>query len=219
MWCVPTCIPRSNSVHVDAFDISEESARRAREEQEQANKQRQEDLQQLMAEEEEQEREEERLRQEKEEEAAWVAEEESRREEARRAFEMEQQRREQEEEARRKEAERLEQEQQQESKRQERQEAVKFFCRRYGFDGFNQPRRNGCTILGSSVTYPLHQAAELADERIVEMLLKEGASPMTKNGAKETAAQLAQKKNKGGSHDGVLQVLKTAAATAAAGGA
>merc|ERR1719458_1887385 len=80
------------------------------------------------------------------------------------------------------------------------------------FSAATEPRRNGCAVFGSTVTYPLHQAAELADARIVEMLLKEGASPMMKNGSKLTAAQVAQKMNKGGSHDGVLQALKTAAA-------
>jgi len=158
------------------------------------------------------------MRHEKEEaEAARVAARERLREEARRAFEQEQRRveqeqqREQEEESRRKDVERRELEQLQEREKQLRQEILKSFCQRHGFANVTEPRRSGCAVFGSSFTYPLHQAAELADARIVEMLLREGASPMVKNGSKQTAAQVAQKMNKNGSHDGVLQALKTAA--------
>jgi len=229
MWCNATCLPsnpRNDSIHVDAAAIAQDAARRAREEQEQAERRREEELQQLMAEEQEQEREAEKQQKEEEDEQLRREKEEAAEaERSRRAFEQEQQRlqqeqrrrdeeqqREQEEESHRKETERLEREQQQKQERQERQEALKFFCRRHGFTGATEPRRNGCAVFGSTVTYPLHQAAELADARIVEMLLKEGASPMMKNGSKLTAAQVAQKMNKGGSHDGVLQALKTAAA-------
>eukprot|EP00419_Tripos_fusus_P086290 CAMPEP_0172844348 /NCGR_PEP_ID=MMETSP1075-20121228/32151_1 /TAXON_ID=2916 /ORGANISM="Ceratium fusus, Strain PA161109" /LENGTH=234 /DNA_ID=CAMNT_0013688775 /DNA_START=70 /DNA_END=774 /DNA_ORIENTATION=+ len=232
MWCNTPCLQsnlRSDSIHVDVAAIAQDSVRRAHEEQMQAEKRRAEELKQLMADEEEQEKnsEAERLRREKEAaeaEAARVATQERLKEEARRAFEQEQQRcreleqqRKREEEARCREAEQLEREAQQECERQERQEAVKFFCRRYGFSGATQPRKSGCTVFGS-VTYPLHQAAELADARIVEMLLKEGASPTMKNGSKQTAAQAAQKMNKDGSHERVLQALKTAATGGAATG-
>lgn len=204
-------MPDLLSVPASLIQEEKEQAEQNRKEQEQADRRREEELQQLMAEEEEREREEERIRREREEEVARVAEEERRREEASRALELEQQRREQEKEFRRKEAERLEQEQQQERQAQERKETVKCFCQRHGFASATESRRGGCGVLGSSVKYPLHQAAELADSRIVEMLLKEGASPMMKNGSRQTTAQVAQKMNKSGSHDAVLQALKTAA--------
>jgi len=145
-----------------------------------------------------------RLREEEEREQTRLAEEA-------RLLEEERLRQEHEEEARRIEAERLRAEQ----AKKERQDAINAFCARYGFnfnDWKNEPRRAGCTVLGSTSTYALLQAAELGDAKIVEMMLEEGASPLQQNSSKKTAAELAQKKNKSGSHDAVLQVLRNSTA-------
>jgi len=119
------------------------------------------------------------------------------------------------EEARLREEELLRQEYEEETRRieverlhKERQAAINSFCTRYGFSNLKEPRRAGCTVFGATSTYALHQAAQLGDAKIVEMLLEEGASPLQQNSSKRTALQLAQKKNKRGSHDAVLQVLR-----------
>merc|ERR1712109_409860 len=92
--------------------------------------------------------------------------------------------------------------------RRERQDSINAFCTRYGFINLNEPRRACCTIFGATSTYALLQAAELGDAKIVEMMLAEGVSPLQQNSSKKTAMQVAQQKNKGGSHDIVLQVLR-----------
>merc|ERR550525_900673 len=114
-------------------------------------------------------------------------------------------------------AQRLAQERQHEA--QERKEALERFLTRHGFAGINEPRRNGCTFLGATKTYPLHCAAELGDAGVVEMLLKEGAMPSQKNSSGKTALQLAQKKGRAGSHDTVLRLLAGSCSQPLAGGA
>merc|ERR1712008_205911 len=148
-----------------------------------------------------------------EEEEKRLREEEEAREQARlaeeaRLREEERLRQEQEEEARRVETERIRAEQV-----TKRQEAIRSFCTKHGFnsDNLNQPRPPGCTVLGAT-TLPFLHAAERGDADMVKMMLEEGVSPLQQNSSKKTAAQLAQKKNKGGSHDGVLQVLTNATA-------
>jgi len=89
----------------------------------------------------------------------------------------------------------------------ERRLALSRFYRRWGFEGPNHPRCNGCGIFGLTTTYPLHQAAELADVRVIEMLLKEGAELGKKNSAKLSAAQVARRMNSRGSHRAVLRAL------------
>jgi len=89
----------------------------------------------------------------------------------------------------------------------ERKEALEIFCRRHGFTEISAPRRSGCALWSAVTTYPLHVAAELGDVRIVEMLLKEGVSLSQKNSAGQIAAEVAKKKNKNGSHDGVQSLL------------
>merc|ERR1711956_72852 len=112
----------------------------------------------------------------------------------------------QEEENRRVEVERL----RAEHAKNKRQDAINCFCTRHGFNNnnLNEPRRSGCTVFGAASTYALLRAAELGDAKIVEMMLEEGVSPLQQNSSKMTAVQVAQKKNKGGSHDAVLQVLR-----------
>merc|ERR1712156_1307166 len=96
--------------------------------------------------------------------------------------------------------------------RRERQDSINAFCTRYGFINLNEPRRAGCTVFGATSTYALHQAAELGDAKTVEMMLEEGASLSQQNSSKKTAVQLAQKKNKCGSHEAVLQVMRNSTA-------
>jgi len=62
-------------------------------------------------------------------------------------------------------------------------------------------------VIKVNITYPLHQAAELGNEQIVEYLLQEGAQVNQMNSSKLTAAQVAKKKDKGGSHADVLRLL------------
>merc|ERR1719362_1585406 len=121
-------------------------------------------------------------------------------EERRRQKQEEEARRKQEEEEaqRKQEAERLERERIEEEQRLQRKEALDQFYQRYGFAGVNEPRKGAsCQVLKTSVTYPLHQAAELANEQIVEYLLQDGAMVNQTNSSKLTAAQVAKKKGQG----------------------
>jgi len=145
----------------------------------------------------------ERAEQQRRQEEAQAREEQRRQEEQARREREEQQRLEREEEERRREAERLALEREE----RERKQAVDTFCRQHGFEGINMPRRSGCSVWGAATSYPLHVAAELADASMVEMLLKEGADPAIRNSAGKTAAQVVQRKAKGGSHDAVKRLL------------
>uniref|UniRef100_A0A7S0AVJ9 Uncharacterized protein n=1 Tax=Pyrodinium bahamense TaxID=73915 RepID=A0A7S0AVJ9_9DINO len=95
----------------------------------------------------------------------------------------------------------------QEKEMRERRKALDLFYQQNGFLGINEPRRSGCSVWAATVTYPLHWAAELADACTVEMLLKEGADVTLKNSAGKTALQVAQKRDRGGSHESVLRLL------------
>jgi len=205
MFCQNKCIPgasMADKVRVDPEAIALEQARREAEESQRM--------------EEEQQRAEEEARRRLEELRAFAEAEEERRrqqeaEEARRKQEEEEAQRKQ--EADRRERERLEQE-----LRLKRKAALDDFYQRHGFDGVNQPRKGACQVLKTNVTYPLHQAAELGNEQLVEYLLQEGAQVNQMNSSKLTAAQVAKKKDKGGSHVEVLRLLGQAA-KAPSGGA
>jgi len=103
----------------------------------------------------------------------------------------------QEEEAARKaEADRLEQE-------QERKAVVATFLKENGFKGgVNDGKRSMITT-----SFPIHCAAEKGDERIVRMLLQEGANPNQLTSSFITALELAQWRDNKGSHTGVIQAL------------
>jgi len=107
----------------------------------------------------------------------------------------------------------------QEQQRTERLEVLNHFCAQNGFSGINDPRRSGCAVWGAATTYPLHRAAELGDERIVALLLKEGAATLQKDSSGRTAAQVAWRKDKGGSHKSVLRLLAVPVGRSGAGGA
>lgn len=69
----------------------------------------------------------------------------------------------------------------------------------------------------SKTVYPIHVAAEQGDAAIVELLISANADPKIKTSGGKTALELAQKKNKAGSHDAVLRILG-ASAPAGTGG-
>lgn len=100
------------------------------------------------------------------------------------------------ESARRAEAKRLAEEQ------QRRKTALDAFLVEHGFTGVGIAKR---TMM--KTTYPIHVAAEIGNAEITEMLLKEGANPMQKNSAGKTAAQVAKRNDRDGSHAGVLLLL------------
>merc|ERR1711933_41552 len=117
--------------------------------------------------------------------------------ERRRQEELAQQQRE------RAEDERLRQEKQREEElRQIRQAKVTSFLKAKGFASVNAPKRSMV-----KTTYPIIIAAEAGDPEMVEFLIKEGADPAQKNSSGKTAAEIAKKKNKKGSHDGVLRAV------------
>merc|ERR1712079_71866 len=85
---------------------------------------------------------------------------------------------------------------------QERKSLVAAFLKEHGYSGVGTPKR---TLLKTK--YPIHTAAKTGDPKIVAALLEEGADPAQKNSAGHTAAQVAQQKNKKGSHANVLRTL------------
>jgi len=135
-------------------------------------------------------------------------------EESRRAKQAEEQRaREEEERAQR---ERVAAEQQRSRKEHElqaqalieedgRKKQVTAFLQKNGFKAVDA-KKSGLM----SSTYALHKAAEAGDEKMVAMLIKEGANPTQKNSAGKTAGQVAQKKNRADSHAKVLEELRGA---------
>lgn len=128
-----------------------------------------------------------------------------REEEARRLAEAQQRAKEQEEQQRREQAEREAEQQrleQEEAERQARAAQVSEFLKAQGFASVNAGKRKMLRT-----TYPLHRAAELGDEKMVESLLAEGADPAQKNSSGKTAVQVANGKNKKGSHSGAMRVL------------
>jgi len=133
-------------------------------------------------------------------------------EERRRAEEQERLARlQQEEEEQRRAIERAQAEQRAEQERQEREvaeararkSAVAAFLKEHGFKGGVSDAKKSMM----STTYPLHTAAKAGNARMVEMLLKEGASVAQKNSSGKTAAQVAEKSNKNGSHAAALRAL------------
>jgi hypothetical protein len=103
----------------------------------------------------------------------------------------------------REEAERRAEEQRQEEElRQQRQAKVAAFLKSKGFADVMAPKRSMM-----KTTYPIIVAAEAGDKEIVEFLIQEGADPAQKNSSGKTAIDIAAKKNKKSSHEGVLRAL------------
>merc|ERR1711997_1209261 len=87
----------------------------------------------------------------------------------------------------------------------ERKALVAAFLKEHGYCEVAMPKR---TMLKTK--YPIHTAAKTGDAKIVAALLEEGANPTQKNSVGQTAAQVAQQKNKKGSHANVLRSLSGA---------
>merc|ERR1712187_345339 len=88
------------------------------------------------------------------------------------------------------------------AKEQERKTLVTAFLKEHGYNGVDAPKK---TMLKTK--YPIHTAAKTGDPKIVAALIAEGANPVQKTSAGLTAAQIAQQKNKNGSHANVLLTL------------
>merc|ERR1712217_293049 len=88
---------------------------------------------------------------------------------------------------------------------EERRKAIAKFLKSHGFSSATGPKRSML-----KVTYPLHCAAEEGNWQIVGMLLNEGVNPAQKNSSGKTTAQVAEKKDKKGSHASVLRLLHSA---------
>merc|ERR1712176_1734482 len=84
----------------------------------------------------------------------------------------------------------------------ERKALISAFLKEHGYSDVDSPKR---TMLKTK--YPIHTAAKTGDPKIVAALLEEGADPTQKNSVGQTAAQIAQQKNKKGSHANVLRTL------------
>lgn len=98
----------------------------------------------------------------------------------------------------------------------EREPAVANFLQQQGISGVKSLKRGVM-----STNWPLHQAAELDDERVVELLLLEGDLSQEKQATGKTALQVAQKMDKAGSHAAVSALLgsESAASQSFFGGA
>merc|ERR1719195_2292883 len=120
-----------------------------------------------------------------------------------RAFYEQQKQRELEEAAERSRCERVRQAEAERSAReQERKAIVRTFLKEHGYSDVEAPKRKML-----KTKYPLHTAAKKGDPKIVAALLEEGANPAKKNSAGQTAMQVAQQKNRNGSHADVLRAL------------
>lgn len=92
-----------------------------------------------------------------------------------------------------------------EAARQEEEDArvrLEQWLRRERFEGVNERRK---TLMKAK--FPLHSAVKRRDLDVVQLLLRFQADPMSRNSSGLTAQQLAQKNNKDGSQDAILQAL------------
>merc|ERR1712187_1037735 len=89
-----------------------------------------------------------------------------------------------------------------EAQEEHRKALVTAFLKEHGYNDVGIPKK---TMLKTK--YPIHTAAKMGDQTIVTALLAEGADSAQKNSAGQTAVQIAQKKNKKGSHENVLRIL------------
>lgn len=85
----------------------------------------------------------------------------------------------------------------------ERKAAVLAFLQEHGFSSVDKAKRK---MLRKN--YPIHVAAEKGDDRMVQMLLKEGADASQRNSAGRTAMQIAVDKDRENSHQAVVRVLQ-----------
>lgn len=93
---------------------------------------------------------------------------------------------------------------------EQHEQAIAAFLRENGYHGLTRSKWK----VGSD--YPLHCSASQGLVRMTDLLIKAGADPTQKNSWGQTPADVARKRNKGGSHKGVLEVLGRATAAVAA---
>merc|ERR1719410_1989522 len=91
---------------------------------------------------------------------------------------------------------------QQSAREQERKAIVGAFLKEHGYCNVDAPKQSML-----KTKYPIHTAAKKGDPKIVAALLEEGADPTQKNSIGQTAIQIAEQKNKNGSHAEVLRAL------------
>jgi len=84
------------------------------------------------------------------------------------------------------------------------QQSVDDFLKGRGFKNMLTPRKAFC---GASI-HPLHLAVEENNAETVRSLLRCGADKTQKNSAKMSPLELAEKCNKKGSHDAIVELLK-----------
>jgi len=92
-----------------------------------------------------------------------------------------------------------EREEEEQKLRQERKAQVDAFLKAERFTGVGSARKSML-----KTTYPLHRAAEAGNAKMVEHLLAEGADPAQVDSSGRTAAQVAARKNRRGSHGAAL---------------
>merc|ERR1712083_1196344 len=89
------------------------------------------------------------------------------------------------------------------AKERERKAQISAFLKKHGYTSVSAPKR---TMLKTK--YPIHTAAKSGDPQIVAALLQEeGLDRTQKDSSGRTALQIAQAKNKNGSHESVLRAL------------
>merc|ERR1712050_9095 len=84
------------------------------------------------------------------------------------------------------------------------QQEVDAFLKARGFKQLALPRKAMC---GAAV-YPIHQAVEENNVEVVQAMVKCGADLQQKNSIKKTPLEFAEKCNKNGSHDPVVNALR-----------
>lgn len=99
--------------------------------------------------------------------------------------------------------------------------AVANFLKLNGFmSNVNAPKKvsEACGLPFTSRTlYPIHVAAETGDATMLQLLIQEKADTAQKTSGGRTALELAQKKNKAGSHQAVLTMLGAASSSTSGG--
>merc|ERR1712113_140461 len=89
------------------------------------------------------------------------------------------------------------------AKERERKVQISAFLKKHGYTSVSAPKR---TMLKTK--YPIHTAAKSGDPNIVAALLQEeGLDRTQKDSSGRTALQIAQARNKNGSHESVLCAL------------
>mmetsp|Transcript_58642 Transcript_58642/g.136373 ORF Transcript_58642/g.136373 Transcript_58642/m.136373 type:complete len:241 (-) Transcript_58642:257-979(-) len=92
-----------------------------------------------------------------------------------------------------------------------RRKQVEAWLKEHGYSGGARDPKKTCF----KKKYPIHSAAKRGEHEIIEILIEEGANPADKDSKGKTALAIAEKKNKGSSHQGAIQVLTAKLGSAA----